>query len=446
MYSRKIVSVLKRDNIKIGQKVRIKKDGRIYEGLLLPRPDSGDPNCLVIKLDNGYNIGIRFDKKTIIEKIEMGHEDELGKTDESILKVSFDSKKPPISLIATGGTVASRIDYRTGGVTGLMEPKEFLYNIPELADIVNIKRIERPFTKMSEDMDYRDWQKLAILVSKELNSEKVGVIITHGTDSLHFTSAALSFMLRGLTKPVVLMGSQKSSDRGSSDAGMNLVCSAYIAVSDIAEVGICMHGTMNDDYCYFIRGVKARKMHTVRRDAFRPINDLPIAKIWQNGMLEIINKNFRKRKDGEVKPDIRFEPKIALVKIYPGSEPEILDFLREKGYKGFVLEAMGLGHVPTKAKKSWIPFIKRCIKDGVPVIVTSQTLYGRINPRVYTNLRILFSQAGAIPGEDMLPEVAYIKLGWVMGKVKELDKVRAMMLKNIAGEITSRSLLNTYLY
>jgi glutamyl-tRNA(Gln) amidotransferase subunit D len=252
-------------------------------------------------------------------------------------------------------------------------------------------------------------------------------------------------MLKNLTKPVVLTGSPRSSDRGSSDAFMNLICSAYAAVSNIAEVGVCMHGSTDDQYCHFIRGTKVRKLHATRRDAFRSINEMPLAKIWPDGKTDILNKNHKTRKDEKVVADVKFEPRVALLKAYPGSEPEILEILAKKGYKGFVIEGTGMGHVPTEAEKSWIPVIKKLIKDGIPVVIAPQTLYGRINTDVYTNLRVLYHDAGAIPAEDMLPEVAYVKLGWVLGHTKDLEKVRELMLTNIVGEITARSEIEAFL-
>lgn len=454
MYSKRIQSVLKRKRIRIADRVRIRKGKKSYEGLLMPKTDAGDPKSVVIKLDSGYNIGLKFEKGTKIERSKTPEPGgvleeekyELGKISKKLLKVTFDKTKPPITLIATGGTIASRVNYRTGGVTGVSNPKEILHNIPELSTIANMK-MSVPFTKMSEDMDYRDWQEIARHVARRLNSGDNGVIITHGTDTLHFTAAALSFFLQNLHKPVVLVGAQRSSDRGSSDAGMNLICSTHASVSDIAEVGICMHGKLDDSYCLFIRGTKARKMHTSRRDAFRPINELPLAKVWPNGKIEKINKNFKRRNDKErVKLDLKFEPKVALLKAYPGSEPGVIDYLVSKGYRGFVIEATGLGHVPTFGKKSWIDTIKKHAKKGIPFVVTPQTLYGRVNPNVYTNLRILYHEAGAIPGEDMLPETSYIKLGWVLGHTTKPEKIREMMLTNYAGEITKRSLPQSFLY
>jgi len=338
------------------------------------------------------------------------------------------------------------VDYRTGGVHAASSPEEILHNVPELADIVNIHEMLSPVNKMSEDFSPKDWIETARVVAKRLNSEDRGVIITHGTDTMHFTSAALSFFLRNLTKPVILVGAQRSSDRGSSDAGMNLICAAHVSVSDVAEVGICMHGEMSDSFCLFIRGTKVRKMHTSRRDAFRPINEKPLARVWPSGKIEWINQKRKKRKEGEVELDAKFEERIAMLKVYPGSDPEVIDFLVSKGCKGFVIEGTGLGHVPTFAEKSWIEPIKKHVKDGIPFVVTSQTLYGRVNPHVYTNLRILFKEAKAIPGEDMLPETAYVKLGWVLGHTQDMDEIRKMMLTDYAGEITDRSLPEGFLY
>jgi glutamyl-tRNA(Gln) amidotransferase subunit D len=448
-YSEEIQKSLKKINI--GERIVVTKGDKKFEGLLMPRSELGDKNCIVLKLDSGYNIGIRFEKGVMIEKSkkpepkEVKEEVKFELERERIRKLKFDPGKPRISLIMTGGTIVSRVDYKTGGVKALEKPEELLANIPELKNIINIENVLSPFRKMSEDLGYKDWQVLAESTAKELNKSE-GVIITHGTDTLHYTSAALSFMLKNLHKPVILVGSQRSSDRGSSDAFMNLICAAYASVSNIGEVGVCMHGSTDDDYSYYIRGTKVRKMHSTRRDAFRSINEMPLAKIWTDGKIDILNENHKKRDDNEkVVADVKFEPKVALLKSYPGSDPDILEMLVKKDYKGFVIEGTGMGHVPTLADKSWIPAIKKLIKDGIPVVIAPQTIYGRINPDVYSNLRILYHEAKAIPAEDMLPEVAYVKLGWILGHTKDLDKVRELMLTNMAGEITERSEIETFL-
>ncbi|NIO23136.1 MAG: Glu-tRNA(Gln) amidotransferase subunit GatD [Candidatus Aenigmarchaeota archaeon] len=445
--------MLRRKKIRIGDHVLIEKSRKRYFGMLMPKPEFGDPGTIVIKLDNGYNVG--FDVKGLKiskakfeepESVEEEMRYELGKTSKSLLKVDFDPRKPKVALISTGGTIISRVDYRTGGVYAVENPKELLHNVPELSKIVNLK-MSNPLNKMSEDFDPSDWVSLAKHVARELNSGKKGVIITHGTDTLHYTSAALSFFLKGLRKPVVLVGAQRSSDRGSSDAGMNLVCASHAALSNIGEVGICMHGSTNDDYCLFIRGTHARKMDSERRDAFRSINEYPLAEVWPDGRIEMKNRNYKKRKDNtKVKVDSKFEPKIAILKVYPGADPDVINYYVSKSYKGFVIEATGLGHVPTNGKNEWISTIKKHTANGIPFVTTLQTIYGRINTNVYTNLRILYRDAGAIPGDNMLTEVAFVKLGWILGHTKNMEEIKRMISTNYAGEITKRTLAGHFLY
>jgi len=403
----------------------------------------GDTSSVVLKLDNGYNIGIHFEKGMQLKRLEGGAK--LGVI--PAVPVRTKAGLPDVSFIATGGTIGTHVDYRTGGVYMIRKPEEIIATTPELENIVNIKVVHSPFTLASEDMNHTHWAQLAEIIAKELNKGRRGAIVTHGTDTLHFTSAALSFMLKNLSKPVAVVGAQRSPDRGSFDGRMNLICSGYFTGhSKIGEVAIVMHATTNDDFCYAHRGTKVRKMHTSRRDAFRSINDMPLAKIWPNGKIEVMNNNHRIFDDEKkVVADTAFEPKVALVKAYPGSDPEILEWYADKGCRGIVIEGSGLGHVPTSERAidigqfqtnpSWIPYIRQAIERGVVVVITSQTLYGRVHPFVYRNLRLLY-HTGAVFGEDMLPETAYIKLGWLLAHEKDFEKVRQMMLTNLAGEIS----------
>lgn len=427
--------------VRPGDKVRINKNGKIFEGIVLPKTEFDEKDVVMIKLDNGYNIGIKMDEKTSIEKL--GERKELEKF--PLKKPEKNPRLPNISLISTGGTIASRVDYVTGGVRMAFTPEEILFSVPELEHIASIDSVVQLFNKASEDLTYKNWQKISEEVYKQIKKKDVhGVVVTHGTDTMHFTSAALSFFIRNLNKPVVLTGAQRSSDRGSSDAKLNIICATIAAgYSDIAEVGVVMHATTEDTYCYFHRGTKVRKMHTSRRDAFKSINAKPIAKIYPENRIEIIDENyFRFDENRKPKLDNKFEPDIALIKAYPNSKPEIIDLLVENlGIRGIVIEGTGLGHVPTQPddeKYSWITHIKKAIEDGVPIVITSQCLYGRVHPYVYRNLRIL-TKAGVIWGEDMLPEVAYVKLGWVLAHEKNMEKIREMMKTNFAHEITARS-------
>jgi glutamyl-tRNA(Gln) amidotransferase subunit D len=287
----------------------------------------------------------------------------------------------------------------------------------------------------SENLNSSHWIKIVKLVGKSLNDPLVkGVIISHGSDTLYYTSAALSFMLGRLNKPVVLTYSQKSSDRGSSDSRLNLICAARAALSDIAEVMLVGHATNNDDYCYALSGTKVRKMHTSRRDTFRPINTVPLAKIYPGGKIEIL-KYYNKRSNIKVKIDAVFDSNVALIKFYPGLDPEILDYYRKKGIKGIIIEMTGLGHVCTLGKLNFLPKLKESIKNGMLIYAAAQTLYGRLDPYVYSSQRKILD-AGVVFLEDMLPETAYVKLGYILGHKMWRGTVATTekMLENLSQE------------
>ncbi len=407
-----------------GDEIVVKKKKGEERGVLL---ESHEPGIILLKLKSGYNIGV---KKRDIKSVKIVKKGKEGSEKEGKIKMKG---KPRIEIIITGGTIASSLDVKTGGVKWLTSPSKFLNFYPEILDIVDVK-IVNPFMKASENMTGEDWVKLAKIVGRALNDSHVkGIIITQGTDFLHYTAAALSFFLE-VGKPVVLTYSQKSIDRGSSDARLNLRCAAQAAISDIAEVMLVGHANMNDDFCYALRGSKVRKMHTSRRDTFRPINCGPIAKVWPD-KIELLGE-CKKRKKGKTRTDIVFQDKVGLLKFYPGQDPKILDFYKK--YKGIVIEMSGLGHVITEGKNSWIPKLKELINKGMIVCAAAQTLYGRLNPLVYSPGREL-EKLGVIYLEDMLPETALVKLGWVLGHKKlSKEKIKEMLLQNIAGEFNKR--------
>ncbi|PIO07671.1 Glu-tRNA(Gln) amidotransferase GatDE subunit D [Candidatus Pacearchaeota archaeon CG10_big_fil_rev_8_21_14_0_10_34_12] len=417
-------------NVQLGDYVEVHLSKYIYEGVLL-ETSKDEKGIVLLKLDSGYNIG--FSKKDVVEmklvkkRKEKKEEIELKKNPE----------KPNVALIVTGGTISARLNPSKGGVDWLDTPESLFKFYPEIFDKVNIVKVEVPFMKASEDMDYKDWQKIARVAKNLLNDSNIkGVIITHGTDFLHYTASALSFFLKDLNKPVVLTYSQRSIDRASSDANLNLQCSALAAVSDIAEVMLVGHGTINDDYCLAMRGTKVRKMHTSRRDAFKVVNDKPFAKIYPD-KIEIIS-DYKRRNKGSVKTDLAFEEKVALVKFYPGQNPDVLDYYIKNKYKGIVLEMSGLGHVSTmRARKGWTKKLKEIQQKGIIVCGTAQTIYGRLDPLVYSNGRELLG-TGIIYLEDMLSETAFVKLSWVLGHrdwAKSKEIVKEKMLENFAGEI-----------
>jgi len=415
-------------NAKAGDKIRINLIKESYEGILLESPES---EIVMLKLNTGYNIGFR--KKDILDiKILKKRKDIEEK-----IELKKDNEKKNIAMVITGGTIAAKLNPRKGGVDWLDTPESLFKFYPEIFEKVNVLKVEIPFMKASEDMDSRDWKKIAKCVKELLNDSNIsGVIITHGTDFLHYTSAVLSFFLKNLSKPVVLTYSQRSIDRASSDANLNLQCSALAAISDIAEVMLVGHSSTNDDFCYAMPGTKVRKMHTSRRDAFKIINSKPFAKIYSDRIEKM--SDYKKRTNKKVKTDLKFEEKVALVKIYPGQSPEILDYYLDKNYKGIILEMSGLGHTPTKrAHEGWTKKLKEVQKKDLIVCGVSQCIFGRVDPLVYSNGRELLD-TGIIYLEDMLAETALVKLGYVLAKTQDREEVKKLMLTNMAGELNNR--------
>ncbi len=412
---------------KAGDKVKLTTSDGVFEGTLLPRPELLSQDITVLKLKTGYNIGI--ESKKIKKEVVL---EEYKAPVPKAKKIKVDKDLPTVAILSTGGTISSRIDYRTGGVYADYTAEDFVAMCPELQDIANI-RAAKVMSVMSEDALSSDWLRMAEEILKVINDVD-GVVITHGTDTMHFTSAALSFLLKDLNKPVVITGSQRSIDRGSSDAFMNLTCAVTAAAKwDGSGVVICMHGSMEDKFCHLLRGTKVRKMHTSRRDAFRPIGDEPLAAIFTDGNMEVVDDNHPKR--SKSKPSLRaLDPKVALIYVYPDMDPGIVDYHIKQKVHGIVLAGTALGHVPLNNPKSLAPALMKAVKAKIPLFVCTQTLYGRVNSYVYTNLRKLSMSIGATYLADIMPEVAYVKL---MVALKEKDPV-AFMTSNIAGEISSR--------
>ncbi len=415
-------------NFGAGDYVRLRLALKEIEGRVL---ESSEAGILLLKLNSGYNIGVPKDNilgGRVLKKFKEEKKEEIELPESKGL--------PNIGLIVTGGTIAARLDAKTGGVSWLTDPSEFANSYPEIFKLANVKKIEVPFMTASESMTSEHWIKIAQSCEQMLNDPKItGVIVTHGTDFLHYTSAALSFFLRNLNKPVVLTYSQRSIDRGSSDADLNLQCAVRMAISDCAEVMLVGHATTNDDYCYALRGTKVRKLHSSRRDAFKPVNDKPIAKVWSD-KVEFIS-GYRPRNDGQVELDVNFSDKVALVKFYPGQDSSILDFYALK-YKGIVIEASGFGHLPvSEATHNWTPAIKKHIRNGFIICAAAQTIYGRLDPLVYSPGRELLD-SGVIFLEDMLAETAFVKLGFVLGHHGWKGKTGEKMLENMAGELNER--------
>ena len=422
-------------DFKQGDWVRIEKNGNVYEGKVMPSMEG----YITIKMKSGYNAGFCRDEVRVTllesekEAVKGAKETEPEAKKEATKKGKLPGKLPKVAILSTGGTIASKIDYRTGAVTSQFTADDILAAIPELREIADFKgRVISSI--LSENMDQESWENLAKAVFEEIKAGADGIIVTHGTDTMMYSAAALSFMI-DTPVPIVLVGSQRSADRPSSDNAMNAICAACVAVSDIAEVSVVMHGTTSDDYCEIHRGTKVRKMHSSHRDAFKSVNSLPIGTVdYETREIKtFINYTKRGEKTLQFKPGM--EPKCALVKFTPGANPEILDHYINAGYKGLVIEGTGLGHVSTK----WIPYIQKAVAAEMPIVITTQCQNGRICDRVYDTGRDIL-KAGGIEGEDTLPETALVKMMWVLGQTDDFKTAVEMLKGDLAGEVTACTL------
>lgn len=426
--------------MKIGDLIRVKTSNVEYEGNLMP---SLKNDILTLKLKNGYNIGMGKNRIKSIKLLKKYKELKIKKE-----KIKLNKNLPTISIIHTGGTIASEVDYKTGGVIARFTPEELISIFPELNEIANINSVFLS-NMFSEDMRFKHYSLIANAVVKEIKKGVKGVIIGHGTDTMHYTSAALSFMLENLPVPVILVGAQRSSDRPSSDAAINLICAAeFIAKTDFTGVGICMHESVNDDNCIILPACKTRKLHTSRRDAFKPVNSDIIARInYKTRSMEFLYK-YEKNK-GPVKLFDKMEEKVALVKVHPNFMPEQFEFFRKHKYKGLIIEGTGLGQAPvgtpnpiSKINAKNLKAIKDLIKSGCIVVMTSQCIFGGVQMHVYNNA-IELVNIGVIPGEDMLSEVALVKLSWLLGNFGK--KAKDLVRENLRGEINKRLMTEHFL-
>jgi len=415
----------------IGDLIRVMKNGDTYEGILIPRSEYGDERHIVIKIKSGYNIGIEATPSTKIEKIG-------AKAKPSFIPPPPPRQKPNmprVTIISTGGTIASRVDYRTGAVRPAISASDLYSIVPELSDIAVIET-EILFSVFSEDLTPKHWSELAKTIAKHISKEAQGVVVTHGTDTMGYTAAALSFALQNLPVPVILVGAQRSEDRPSSDAAANLIGAVLAAAkAPFAEVTVAMHETISDEAIALHRATKVRKCHTSRRDAFKTVNAEPLARVLNGEIIPLVNDYRPRNPENKLALKPNFEERVALIKFYPGMNPKVIEWYVEQGYKGLVLEGTGLGHV----RRECLSSIQKAIGAGVIVVMAPQCIWGRINMNVYSNGRDLLAM-GVIPLGDMLAETALVKLMWSLGQTKDVEKAKTLLTTNIAHEISPRTI------
>ncbi len=423
-YEGNSLEFLKANQISVGDSVKILAD-ITYSGIIMPRYEHSDDKHIVLKLKNGYNIGLEIAK---IEKIEKNQSTKkIIEKDEKIEKVAG---LPKILLLSTGGTIASKIDYRTGAVTPVLTAEELNSSVPELAKIANIDT-QVLFSEYSENIMPEHWIQIAEKINEYSESDYTGIIIAHGTDTMHYTSSFLSFALAGFPIPIVLVGSQRSSDRASSDAALNLISATkFITESKTKGVYIVMHQDENDETVACHLGTRVRKNHTSRRGAFQTIGDVPAFIIAENQIQKNITGDFFKV--NEFQPKICLDTKVALIKYHPGYDPSLLDKIVEMGFRGIIFEGTGLGHIG----KTMYESVKKANEKGIFLGMTSQCVDGRVRMTVYESGRDLLD-LGIIPLENMIPEVALVKAMWTMGYSQNTEEVKKIMLKNIASELSN---------
>ena len=414
---------LKANQISVGDSVKILAD-ITYSGIIMPRYEHSDDKHIVLKLNSGYNIGLEIAK---IEKIEKNQSTKkIIEKDEKIEKIAG---LPKILLLSTGGTIASKIDYRTGAVTPVLTAEELNSSVPELAKIANIDA-QVLFSEYSENIMPEHWLQIAEKINEYSKSDYTGIIIAHGTDTMHYTSSFLSFALAGFPIPIVLVGSQRSSDRASSDAALNLISATkFITESKTKGVYIVMHQDENDGTIACHLGTRVRKNHTSKRGAFQTIGDVPAFIIAENQIQKNITEDFFKV--NEFQPKIYLDTKVALVKYHPGYDPNLLDKIIEMGFRGVIFEGTGLGHIGKIMYES----VKKANEKGVFLGMTSQCIDGRVGMTVYESGRDLLD-LGIVPLGNMIPEVALVKVMWAMGNSQNRDEVKKIMLENIASELS----------
>ena len=437
-YSGMSGELLAKAGAQIGDKISVgvRKRGveEQVDGILMPRIHSGEEDYLVVKLRTGYNIGIRIKNVTSINVIGKGAEPHFTRPPLPHQRIGL----PKVSILSTGGTIASKVDYRTGAVKPALDAEDLYSVVPELAELADVKA-KVVSSIFSENIGPQSWSTIAGAIAEQIKDGADGVVIAHGTDTLGYTAAALSFALNKPPVPVVLVGSQRSSDRPSSDAAANLTASTAIAArAPFAEVVVAMHDWISDEKIAIHLGTKVRKCHTSRRDAFESVNVPPVAYYdLIRSSIDIKSKLLGKRRsvsDWSIRP--KFDGNVVLLKFYPGMSGAIIDWAVASGQKGIVLEGSGLGHV----SEAMFPAIERAINNDIVVAMTSQCIWGRVHMNVYSTGRDLL-RMGVIPLGDMLSETALVKMMWALGNETSPAEVKTMMTKNLAGELSDRRIL-----
>ena len=438
----------------VGLKVRIvvksHNGATTFEGTVLHPASKG---YLTVKLVNGYNASYLLDEVSNLEIIDSLKVEQIPV---EIQGIEYDSKLPRIRILHTGGTIASKVDYKTGAVVARFEPHELVASVPELAEIANIEA-EKLGNMFSDDIRCQHWNKMIDASKKAFDDGCDGVVITHGTDTLHITSAALNFAWAGKGQappgPIALVGSQRSSDRGSSDAAENLIAAVYWAANAPKPCGtagdstvVVMHSSSNDGKCSIHPGVGVRKLHSTRRDAFQPVNSQPLGFINANsgdvsmelteGYQKLLAENSR---EVCITPT-KYSTTVRIVQFIssPWLHEEEIEAVILTSPQAIIIHGTGLGHLPIDDPEKDAPentkvwrALTRCINRNIPIIVTTQCINGPVDMNVYSKGRKQIAMGMLGHGSVSSPDTVTVKAHWALSTDMEMDKA---MQSNLCGE------------
>ena len=416
-------------SLPMGRRVEITDGARTWTGTIVPRHELSGDRILPLKLESGYNVGIRIGPSFGFRLMEDGPADE-GRSAGTSDRPSSPVGGAPVALLTTGGTIASRVDYETGGVRPVKDESGILAFFPDLERDGPV-RIVPVFDRLSEDLAPEDWVAIASKVVEAFGAGARGVVIAHGTDTLGFTAAALSFLLVDLPGPVVVAGAQRSPDRPSSDGATNL--GGAVAVGrerGCGEVVVVMHAGPSDDRLAIHRATWVRKMHSSRRDAFQSRNGPPLGYVVDGSIRW--EQPVRPPAAGPARLDGPLDARAGLLWFYPGLTADRAEAF-SRGLRGIVLAGTGLGHVGS----NHLTWIRSATARGMVVAMTTQCLAGNADPYVYATGRELL-RSGVLYLGDLLPETAYAKLCWALGHAADPKRVEELLRTDRAGEFHDR--------
>ncbi len=438
----------------LGLKVRIEvksHNGLVkFEGIVL---HSASKDYLTLKLFNGYNSSYPLEDVVSLE-IVAENTDDYPSAKES--KIEFNEGLPRIRILHTGGTIASKVDYKTGAVIARFEPHELVTSIPELSAIANIDA-EKLGNMFSDDIRCQHWNKMIEASKRAFDDGCDGIVITHGTDTLHITSAALNLAWAGKGQkppgPIAIVGSQRSSDRGSSDAAENLIAAVYWAANAPKPCGdagdstvIVMHSTSDDGECSVHPGTGVRKLHSTRRDAFKPVNSQPLGVIKSNaGKPSLtLNDDYKKLLENSNR-EVSNSPThygldVRLVQFIAGPwlHEEEIEAVLQTSPQAVIIHGTGLGHLPIddpgkdapENTKVW-RVLTRCVNRNIPVVITTQCIHGPVDMNVYSKGRKQMKMGLLGHGSVSSPETVAVKVHWALSNDVEVSKA---IESNLCGE------------